>query len=265
MRSIFDMDSGFFRVLSRVADLMILNLIFVVCCIPIVTIGPALTAMYYVTMKMAANEEGYIIRGFFKSFRQNFRQALIIWVIMLLIGCLLATDLLILRDATGTVFRLMRVFILATGIVYFMVMTYVFPILAKFENSVRATLKNALFMAILDFPRTVLMLAITVAAVFITLLNSYTFWYGLLVWIMLAFSCIAYVNSRFFIQIFKKYIPQEEEDSEEEFGELPDPDDNPELQEISDGEQHGEQQTEQTEEAVDKISDVSDSESTETH
>ena len=100
LRSIFDMDSGFFRALSRLADLMILNLIFVVCCIPIVTIGPALTAMHYVTLKMVDNEEGYIVRGFFKSFRQNLRQAIIIWVIMLLLGCLLATDLLILREAT---------------------------------------------------------------------------------------------------------------------------------------------------------------------
>lgn len=213
------MDSGFFRVLSRVADLMILNLIFVACCIPIVTIGPALTAMHYVTLKMAINEEGYVVRGFFKSFRQNFRQALIIWVIMLLIGCILATDLLILRDATGMLLQVMRVFIMATFVVYFMVMIYVFPTLAKFDNSVKATMKNALFMAILDFPRTVLMILIIAASVFVTLYNSYTFWYGLLIWIMLGFACIAYVNSRFLAKIFKKYIPEEEmeEKSDEEF------------------------------------------------
>lgn len=221
LRSIFDMDSGFFRVLSRVADLMILNLIFVACCIPIVTIGPALTAMYYVTLKMADNEEGYIVRGFFKSFRQNFRQALIIWVIMLLIGALLATDLLILREASGTLLQFMRVFILATLIVYLMVLIYVFPILARFENSVKATMKNALFMAILDFPRTILMAAIIGVSVFITLYNSYTFWYGILIWIMLGFACIAYVNSRFFTKIFRKYIPEEmRKDDSGELGEL---------------------------------------------
>ncbi len=215
MRSIFDMDSGFFRALSRVADLMILNLIFVACCIPVVTIGPALTAMYYVTLKMVENEEGYILRGFFKSFRQNFRQALIIWLIFLLLGFLLVIDLLILRNSPGLVLQIMRVFIMATFVVYFMAMTYVFPTLAKFDNTVRATMKNALFMSILDFPRTVIMLVITGLSIFITLLNGFTFWYGILIWIMLGFSCIAYVNSRFFTQIFKKYIPTDTDGTEE--------------------------------------------------
>lgn len=215
LRSIFDMDSGFFRALSRVADLMILNLIFVACCIPVVTIGPALTAMYYVTLKMVENEEGYILRGFFKSFRQNFRQALIIWLIFLLLGFLLVIDLLILRNSPGLVLQIMRVFIMATFVVYFMAITYVFPTLAKFDNTVRATMKNALFMSILDFPRTVIMLVITGLSIFITLLNGFTFWYGILIWIMLGFSCIAYVNSRFFTRIFKKYIPTDTDGTEE--------------------------------------------------
>ena len=205
------MDGGFFRTLSRVADLMLLNIVFIVCCVPIVTIGPALTALHYVTLKMAENEEGYIVRGFFKSFRQNFRQATVIWVILLLLGCLLTTDLVILKNSTGMIFTVIRVLIMASFVVYLMELLYVFPTLAKFDNSVRATMKNALFMAILDFPRTVFMLLIVGAAAFLTLYNGYTFWYGLLVWILLGFSTIAYVNSRFLSKIFKKYIPEEEE------------------------------------------------------
>ena len=217
LRSIFDMDSGFFRALSRVADLMLLNIVFIVCCIPIVTIGPALTAMHYVTLKMAENEEGYIARGFFKSFRQNLRQAMIIWVILLLLGCLLATDLVILKNFTGMIYTVVRVLILASFVIYFMELLYVFPTLARFDNSVRATMKNALFMSILDLPRTVFMLLIVGAAAFLTLYNGYTFWYGLLVWILLGFSTIAYVNSRFLAKIFKKYMPEEEKEQEEDF------------------------------------------------
>lgn len=252
MRSIFDMDSGFFRVLSRVADLMILNIVFIVCCIPIVTIGPALTAMHYVTLKMVDNKEGYIVRGFFKSFRQNLRQAMIIWVILLLLGCLLATDLVILRDSTGMILQVMRVFIFATFVVYFMELIYVFPTLAKFDNSVRATMKNALFMAILDFPRTILMLAIIIAAAFVTLYNGYTFWYGLLVWILLGFSTIAYVNSHFFTKIFKKYISEDEKtDDEEELGELPEPE-----EEVSDSETEKVETEEKAEEETKEIPEL---------
>ena len=222
LRNIFSMDGGFFRVLNRIADLMILNLVFDVCCIPIVTIGPALTALYYVTLKIAVNEEGYIVRGFFKSFRQNFRQALIIWLLMLLLGAVLTMDLLILRSSTGIVLQTLRVIIMATFVAYFMVLIYVFPTLAKFDNTIQATMKNALFMAILDFPRTILMLVIVIGSVLLTLYNAYTFWYGILIWIMLGFACIAYVNSRFFQQIFKKYIPEDiENDNNEEYKELP--------------------------------------------
>lgn len=218
MRNIFNMDNGFFRVLGRVADLMILNILFIVCCIPIVTIGPALTGMYYVTLKMAVNEEGYIARGFLKSFRANLRQGILIWLLMLLIGIVLVADLFVLRGATGTLYGLMRVVILATSLVYLMVMIYVFPTLARFENSIRATLRNSLLMSILDFPRTLLMLVITIGSVIITFLNGYTFWYGMLVWIMLGFSTVAFANSFFLAKIFKKYMPAEEPEEDDESG-----------------------------------------------
>ena len=85
MNRFFSMDNKFFQAMGRIADLLILNLVFLVCCIPVVTIGPALTALHYVTLKMARNEESYIIRSFFKSFKQNFRQGLIINLILSLI------------------------------------------------------------------------------------------------------------------------------------------------------------------------------------
>ena len=83
MNRIFNMDNKFFVFMGRVADLIILNLVCLVCCIPIITIGASLTALYYVTLKMVRNEESYIIKSFFKSFRENFKQSTIINVIML--------------------------------------------------------------------------------------------------------------------------------------------------------------------------------------
>lgn len=72
--------------MGRAADLMILNIVFIICCLPIVTIGASLTALHYVTLKMVRNEESYIVKSFFKSFKQNFKQATIINLIMLLFG-----------------------------------------------------------------------------------------------------------------------------------------------------------------------------------
>lgn len=86
MGRIFDMDSPVMRFLGRLADLMILNLVTLLCCLPVVTIGASLTAMHYVLLKMVRNEESYIVRSFFKSFKENFKQATVIWLIILLLS-----------------------------------------------------------------------------------------------------------------------------------------------------------------------------------
>ena len=93
MDRLFNMDNKFFTVMGRVADLIMLNVVFLICCLPIVTIGASLTALHYVTLKMARNEESYIIRSFFKSFKQNFKQATVINLIMLAVAAILYMDL----------------------------------------------------------------------------------------------------------------------------------------------------------------------------
>ena len=83
MGRFFNMDNKFFVFMGKIADLCMLNLLCIICCIPIVTAGASLTALYYVTMKMVRNEEAYIFRSFFRSFKQNFKQATVINIIML--------------------------------------------------------------------------------------------------------------------------------------------------------------------------------------
>ena len=83
MNRFFNMDNKFFVFMGRVADLLLLNFLCILCCIPVVTAGASITALYYVTLKMARDEESYIARSFFRSFKQNFKQATIINIIML--------------------------------------------------------------------------------------------------------------------------------------------------------------------------------------
>ena len=78
MNRFFNMDNKFFVFMGRVADLLLLNFLCILCCIPVVTAGASITALYYVTLKMARDEESYIARSFFRSFKQNFKQATII-------------------------------------------------------------------------------------------------------------------------------------------------------------------------------------------
>ena len=161
MDKLFNMDNKFFTVMGRVADLIMLNVVCLICCLPIVTIGASLTALHYVTLKMARNEESYIIRSFFKSFKQNFKQATIINLIMLVIAAILYMDLNIVPNLGGTMSQVLYILFIAFGIIYLMVFLYIYPVLAKFYNSIKNTFRNAFLMSIRHLPYTLLMAVIT--------------------------------------------------------------------------------------------------------
>ena len=211
MGRIFDMNNKFFGFMSKVADLCILNIICVVCCIPVITAGASITAMYYVTLKMVRNEEAYIIRSFFKSFKQNFKQATIINLIMLLIGLVLYVDLNVSKAMQGGAGQIFQVIFMAFGLIYFILFLYVYPVLARFYNTIKNTIKNALFMAIRHFPYTVVMVIIAVCPLLLLLVKSYQIQSTLFVlFLLMGFALIAYCNSYFLAKIFDIYMPKEE-------------------------------------------------------
>ena len=215
MDRIFNMDNKFFTFMSRVADLIILNLLFLLCCIPIVTIGPAITAMYYVTMKMVRNEESYIARSFFKSFKENFKQGVAIWMMALVLILLEFMDFFIMKQLNGGIYTVVKYGLLVIALLMAMILQYVFPLLAKFYNTVKNTIRNALLMSLRHLPYTILMLLINIAPIIAMLLNTMIFSYGILAYFLLGFSTLAFANSFFLVKIFDKYIPQDE-DAEEE-------------------------------------------------
>lgn len=212
----FNMESPVFRALGKLADLTILNVVFLICCLPIVTIGASLTALNYVTLKMAEGEEGYIIRSFFKSFRQNFVQSTLMWLITLAVGLVLGLDFFIVNGVSDVLLKTCRVLLFAAAFIYLMIFTYLFALQARFYNKIRSTFRNALLMAIAEFPRTLIMMVLIVGAVLITLINTQTIFYGILVWILFGFALIAYCNGHFLKKIFAKYSPQEEEEELDE-------------------------------------------------
>lgn len=219
MRKFFDVDGPLFSGLSRLADLFWLNVLFLVCCVPVVTIGASASALYYVTLKMVKNEEGYITRSFFKAFKDNLRQATGIWLIAMVVGAVLLGDWLIIN---GTLVnsdmipemarKVLLVLILIVLLVYVFTLRYVFPLLAKFDNTVKNTLKNALLISIRHLPYTAVLVAIPIAAA----VAVYFYAAVGLVMILIGFSTIAYFSSKLFVKIFANYINEDENESEEE-------------------------------------------------
>ena len=183
MDRLFNMDNKFFTVMGRVADLIMLNVVFLICCLPIVTIGASLTALHYVTLKMTRNEESYIIRSFFKSFKQNFKQATVINLIMLAVAAILYMDLRIVGNIGGTMSQVLYIVFFAFGILYMMVFLYIYPVLAKFYNSIKNTFRNALLMAIRIQSMAIMLLC------------------------MFGFALEAFINGHFLVKIFDNYIP----------------------------------------------------------
>lgn len=212
MDRIFNMDNKFFTFMGRVADLILLNIIFLLSCIPIVTIGASITAMYYVTLKMARNEDSYIFRSFVKSFKQNFKQSTIIWLILLAVGALLFVDFNIMEQAGSEgVFKAVYLGLYLLLLFFGMVFAYIFPLLSRFDNTVKNTFLNALKMAIAHFPYTVLILAITYVPMFLTLNYGVVLVYGAFVWIAAGFAVTSFLNAKIFTKIFARYIPETEE------------------------------------------------------
>ncbi len=154
---LFDIDGGLFRTLSRISDLIILNLLFLVTSIPVVTIGVNLTAVYSITHKMVRNEESYIWRSYWKSWKQNFRQALIIWLVFLSFGAFLLADRFLASRMGNGAFPLEVIFTLLF-VFWIMGLSYVFPILSRFDNSTKNIIRNAILMSIRHLPWTIMLL-----------------------------------------------------------------------------------------------------------
>ena len=154
---IFDLDSPLMNVLNKMADLMWLNILTLICCIPVITAGAALTSMHYVALKIVRNEESYITRSFFKSFKTNFRQATLIWLLLMLVAAILGGDYYIITKSGMQFSQVLVVLIMAAGVLVICTSLYVFPVLAKFDNTIMGTIRNAFIMSILQLPKTVVM------------------------------------------------------------------------------------------------------------
>ena len=162
---LFDLDSPLMQGLSKMADLMWLNILTILCCLPIVTVGPALTALNYMALKIVRNEECYITKGYFTSFKRNFIQGTIIWLIFLVIIAVLGCDFYIMSEKGDQVGTVTYILVMASSIFVLFALMFVFPILAKFDNSIFRTIKNALLVSAVQFPKTIAMIVMYVIPV----------------------------------------------------------------------------------------------------
>ena len=153
----FDPDSPLMNGLSRMTDLVLLNLITLAACLPVVTAGASLTAMHFVLLKMVRGEEGYIVRDWVKSFKQNFRQATLIWLLFLAAGLMALLDIWMAAYGKGGAALVLRVLLILVILIAYADFLWAFPLLSRFEGTVPGILSAAMAMAFRAFPRTLAM------------------------------------------------------------------------------------------------------------
>lgn len=162
MNNFFNPENAVMQFITKIVYSVYLNILWFICCIPIITTGASTTALFYVTLKMARNEEGNLTKSFFSAFKSNFRQSTKIWLILLVLGIILGVDgyaLYHLRFENAFWTIITAIFIVAV-VAYAIILMYIFPLTARFDNTIFAMFKNSLIIGMRFLLCTVLMASI---------------------------------------------------------------------------------------------------------
>lgn len=210
MGNLFNIDNPIFSILSKVCDMLFVSIAFIFLCLPIITIGPASTALYYTVVKVIRRERGYIFREFWRSFRLNFKRSAILGVLLTIALIILSFDLIYAWGLTapdsskGSL--LMGVFIGITFLVLSFSL-YVFPILSRFDMTIKQLVKAAAFMSMRHILSTFIMIVVC-ALHALVIIYFFPF-------IFIAPATLVLVNSFMLERVFKKYMPEVDGSGEE--------------------------------------------------
>ena len=201
-------DSPVIAFLNKLTDLVLLNVLWLICSVPIITIGASTTAMYYVSITSIRCGDGYVVRRFFKSFRESFRQITPIWLMMLICGMLFIGDLIFWNQVKEPIGKIMLIISVVIIMLLLVIGLWVFPVFAKFTGSRRNLLKNAAAFAIGYLPYTAIVLVITAVTVYANLVsvvaNS--------IMLFIGFALLSYIQSFFFYKVFMNHIDEKYDD-----------------------------------------------------
>ena len=216
MSNFFSVDNPIIVVLSKVFDMIWLSLIYLAFCIPVVTIGAATTSLYYVCAKVIRHSESYVWREFWKSFKLNFKQSTIYWVVILIVYMLLGWNINYLglnNPETANYGGLLSAIYLAMMIILACVTINIFPIISRFDNSLMTSVKFALFCAFRHFLHTVAMFAILLIFAYMVYLS---FGSAIIIFSFLLPPIACLIITFPMEHVLKKYMPKAERELDEE-------------------------------------------------
>ena len=210
---LFNIESPLMRFFTKVGDLILLNFLWILCCLPVITIGASTTAMYSCLLNRSI--ESSTVKRFFKSFASNLGQATILLLVEVVAFLLVYVNIRYYMIYLTESPIVMQVVLMIPSILILTVSSYIFPLQAHFANTIKQTLKNAALISIANFPISVLITAINLLPIIIILVDVGVFLKGLVFLVIMGTTTIAYVNSLLLLRVFRKYVTDEEEEIKE--------------------------------------------------
>ena len=196
MRRILDFENPVFQFLGRVGDLMITNFLFLLCCVPVVTAGASFAAMTRVTQGIVNDMGSGPFKTFFKAFRANFRQATALWVASRVIFGAMACNLLLIGTyVSGTAALVLRCAVWVFTAAVLMVGSCMFPLIVRYENTLKEHCFNAMILAVGKLPRVAAMTLMNVLPLLLAYFSIAAFLRSLAFWVIIGCAVMNYLNS----------------------------------------------------------------------
>lgn len=203
-------DNRLFMLLSRLGDLIALNLLFVITCLPLVTVGAALSAMYSVLFQMLREEKETtrVLRTYWNAFKRNLKPSLPLWLPMAAIAVVLVVNNLLLQNMSGSLVGVYSILVMIAQLLYLCVFSYLFPMLALFENSTKDYFKKSLFFSISHFPATLAICLIQLLPAILLMVVPNSVIPIITLMLAMGFSSQASASTFFLQRVFRPYLPE---------------------------------------------------------
>lgn len=199
--SFFNPKSTGTRFLTALSNLIIVNFLFIITSLPVITIGASITALYRITIAILAGDNPSVWKDYLKSFKDNFLKATVLFLLYAALTAFFAFEIYMVNNMMEEQYSWVQIPAVFFLVVIFSSFTYAFPLLAWFEESLKQILKNSILLAISNLPVTIMIAVITAVLAF--LLYEFTVTTMSLL-VFMGIAVIAMFYSVFLKKIFEK-------------------------------------------------------------
>lgn len=212
----FGNDSLFGRIFGTLGDMITVNILFLLCSIPVITFGASFTSMYYALLRRLKYGDSSLTRDFFSSFRQNFRQSTLSWIFSIIFVIVFSADIGMFGPNGVYPMTAIYYLIIVLAVIVTITAMFVFPVIATFQNTLKNLWIQAFFLAAKNILPALAILILNVVPLYLSLTSPspQIFCTALFIWIIAGFGAVAWVNTFLFYRIFSPYLADDTSESE---------------------------------------------------